>query len=92
MSSTSKCIPLPFSPPPEIFPASYLSHRTKWQDTRQSLPENSWLMVTNPQNRTQSRFLLQIGNSFRRSGATVFVLPMSPQSVQTIRLHPMMLK
>jgi hypothetical protein len=59
----------------EILPAAYLSQRRTWQPVAQSLPVGGCLLVTNPENKTQTRMMQTVIQAFRKRGKLVRVWP-----------------
>jgi len=58
----------------EIFSGSLLEKRKEWQQVKQQLPTDTYLLVTPLDNPAQARFMLELGRAFRKSGRSVVVL------------------
>lgn len=59
----------------EILPAALLHARDAWQNVARSLPTGACLIVTNPQNRQQVKFMLKLARLFRSKGKQVTIWP-----------------
>ncbi len=57
----------------EIMPAVYLLKRKPWQKVAHSLPKGSYLLVTNPNNREQTKLMQMLSQSFREKGKQVVI-------------------
>jgi hypothetical protein len=60
--------------PRELLPASLLPYRKTWQPLIQSLPTNTYLIVTNLANPPQTAAMLRLVHQLRRQGQSVYVL------------------
>lgn len=56
----------------EIFPAALLSQRQAWKTIAQALPAGACLLVTNPNNKEQTKLMQTVTQSFRQQGKQVF--------------------
>lgn len=57
----------------EILPANLLPHRGEWQAAARSLPIGACLLVTNGENQKQTKFMLEVAQSFRKKGKKVII-------------------
>jgi hypothetical protein len=60
----------------EILPAALLLQRGTWQSVARSLPIGACLLVTNPQNPKQAKFMLDLTRCLREKGRQVVIWPM----------------
>lgn len=60
----------------EILPAALLPQRGTWLSVARSLPTGACLLVTNPQNPKQAKFMLDLTRCFREKGRQVVIWPM----------------
>ena len=65
--------------PRELLPASLLPFRKTWQPLIQSLPTNTYLIVTNLDNPPQNASMLRLVQQLRRQGESVYVLSVGDQ-------------
>ena len=61
----------------EIMPAAYLLKRKAWQQVAHLLPIGSYLLVTNPNNREQTKLMQMLSQSFREKGKQVVIWTVS---------------
>jgi hypothetical protein len=57
----------------EILPAACMSQRGAWQELARSLPVGACLLVTNLNDRGQTRLMQTLAQAFRRKGRRVVV-------------------
>jgi len=57
-----------------IYPASLMKDRKRWQTISDSLPPNSYLLVSTLKNPRQTMAILRIGHSLQQCGQRVSVL------------------
>lgn len=65
--------------PMELLPASLLPYRKTWQSLVQSLPANTYLVVTRLDNPPQNASMLRLVQHLRRQGESVYVLSVGEQ-------------
>ena len=57
----------------EIMPAAMLPRKREWQGVAGSLPAGACLLVTDPENARQTKFMCELARSFREKGRLVFI-------------------
>lgn len=65
----------------EIFPAALLSQRWTWEKMTYGLPARACLLITNPKDKAQTKFMDKLTQLFRQKGRSVIVWKVEPQSI-----------
>jgi len=60
--------------PLEIYPASLMKDRLRWQTVSDGLPPHSYLLISTLKNPKQTMTILQIGHRLQQRGQHVSVL------------------
>ena len=58
----------------DLFPASLLIKRRRWQRMMHELPTNSCLLILQKENSAQAQIVQRLGRAFHAQGRRVFVL------------------